>query len=63
MTGVGWRSQSLGHRLPTEIVRVRAITPPEASRSLRIRWPDGPVCEHGRIYEHPLGGPRRDATE
>jgi hypothetical protein len=33
------------------------ITPPDATTSLRIRWPYGPVCEHGRIVEGPFTGP------
>jgi Protein of unknown function (DUF4232) len=33
------------------------ITAPNAFRSLRIRWPYGPVCEHGRIVDHPFSGP------
>jgi Protein of unknown function (DUF4232) len=37
--------------------RTIEITAPDAFRSLRIKWPYGPVCEHGRIVEHPFSGP------
>jgi hypothetical protein len=39
------------------IAKTIEITPPDATRSLRIHWPYGPVCEHGRIFEHPFSGP------
>lgn len=30
------------------------ITPPDETRYLVVRWPFGPVCEHGRIDVRPL---------
>jgi Protein of unknown function (DUF4232) len=33
------------------------ITPPDATKHRVIRWPFGPVCEHGRIVERPFSGP------
>jgi Protein of unknown function (DUF4232) len=39
------------------IAKTIKITPPDATTSLRIGWPFGPVREHGRILERPFTGP------
>jgi hypothetical protein len=39
------------------ITKTIKITPPDATKSLRIRWAYGPVCEHGQIVERPFSGP------
>jgi hypothetical protein len=39
------------------VAKTIKVTAPDAHVSLRIRWPYGPVCEHGRIVEHPFSGP------
>jgi hypothetical protein len=39
------------------IAKTIKITPPDATTSLRIPWPYGPVCEPGRIVERPFTGP------